>query len=554
MPRLARLTDARSSITLAALLLGSTACDPFESLASGWSACGSGQDAIASVSVQPTQVTLRRGDVVELSATRIGSKGESILLCPPTWGWDDGDPAVATVSGNGERATVRAVGAGTTVISARSGGKLGSTTVTVDATPIASLTIEPSQLAIRMGHSARLSVTGRDSAGRSLTINTVSWSSDDNTVATISSTGVLVGVALGTARIRASVEHVTVVAQIPVTADAPVVRIKQISAGYQHTCAIAGGAGVPEGSIYCWGDSGQGESGAASPYRVPKRIASTEPFVVIAAGQHHTCGIATSGTTYCWAGNSSMVPVPSTRRFRSLALVAETACGLDDGGVAYCWGRSLLGSGSSSSPVPLPGGLRFAELIGGGWSFMCGRTLAKQLYCWGTLPTRTPTTPTAPTLMSGSLTFEQVDAGTGHACGVVTSGDMYCWGYLGGGHQLPPGAAALETLVPTRLDTPIRFRTLGASDAFTCGLSDEGAFCMGGSRLAGAAAAAGAPHRIPGESDHPFTSISGGGSHACAIDTNGGGWCWGRNYEGQLGSGDPLQYPATPLPVVILQE
>ena len=36
----------------------------------------------------------------------------------------------------------------------------------------------------------------------------------------------------------------------------------------------------------------------------------------------------------------------------------------------------------------------------------------------------------------------------------------------------------------------------------------------------------------------PVVSIEQGSRHACAVDENGQGWCWGSNSTGQLGVGD----------------
>ena len=81
--------------------------------------------------------------------------------------------------------------------------------------------------------------------------------------------------------------------RIPVTRDPPAVRIRQISAGYMHTCAIADGAGLPEGSAYCWGEGPGGRSGdgRGAWSAEPPRIIAAPPFTSIAAGMDHTCAI-----------------------------------------------------------------------------------------------------------------------------------------------------------------------------------------------------------------------------------------------------------------------
>lgn len=205
MSRLIRCPNAGPAVALFALLLGSSACR-LEDAFSGFDLCGSGTDRIASVSLQPAQVNLRPGDVAELTSIRVGTKGETILLCAPLLTWDSSNPAVARIASSASTGTVRAVAAGTTVISVHSGGQSASSTITVTSAPIASMAIEPQRLTLRVGQTVRLSVSARDSAGNAVTVRAITWSSDDQVVATVSSSGLLVAVDSGTASVRATVE------------------------------------------------------------------------------------------------------------------------------------------------------------------------------------------------------------------------------------------------------------------------------------------------------------------------------------------------------------
>jgi alpha-tubulin suppressor-like RCC1 family protein len=45
------------------------------------------------------------------------------------------------------------------------------------------------------------------------------------------------------------------------------------------------------------------------------------------------------------------------------------------------------------------------------------------------------------------------------------------------------------------------------------------------------------PVRVPYEAE--FIALDLADNHLCALSQNGRGYCWGRNYEGQLGIGTP---------------
>ena len=41
--------------------------------------------------------------------------------------------------------------------------------------------------------------------------------------------------------------------------------------------------------------------------------------------------------------------------------------------------------------------------------------------------------------------------------------------------------------------------------------------------------------------DRTFATITAGGHHSCAIDSNGGAWSWGWYYQGRLGLGEDVK-------------
>ena len=71
---------------------------------------------------------------------------------------------------------------------------------------VASVDITPTQVSVFKGKTLQLTAVLRDAAGGIVTGRAVSWSAADPTIATVSSSGVLRGVAAGRTNIRAAVE------------------------------------------------------------------------------------------------------------------------------------------------------------------------------------------------------------------------------------------------------------------------------------------------------------------------------------------------------------
>jgi len=133
------------------------------------------------------------------------------------------------------------------------------------------------------------------------------------------------------------------------------------------------------------------------------------------------------------------------------------------------------------------------------------------------------------------MLFSQISASTNHVCGVAMADGLgYRWGRLDArplGSSIPAGTRETPVLVPGAL----RYETIAAGGDFTCGVTASGSSCLGGALL-GNSVPGSSPTPVPGEDRHRFATISGG--------SNGGGWCRGNNFQGQVGAGE-YQTPAT---------
>ena len=174
---------------------------------------------VGSVTVSPASASVAVGATVQLAATTKDANGN--VLTGRSITWSSGATGTATVNGSG---LVTGVAAGTATITATSEGKSGTATITVTAAappPVATVTVSPATASVAVGKTVQLAATTKDANGNVLTGRSITWSSGATGTATVSSSGLVTGVAVGTATITATSEGKSGTATITVTASAP---------------------------------------------------------------------------------------------------------------------------------------------------------------------------------------------------------------------------------------------------------------------------------------------------------------------------------------------
>jgi Domain of unknown function (DUF1929)/Invasin, domain 3/Bacterial Ig-like domain (group 2) len=159
---------------------------------------------VVTVDVSPTSAIVAVGGTVQLSASPKDAGGEPLPGRTITWATDA--PGVASVSATGLVTGVAAGGPAT--ITATSEGKSGTASVTVTSTaePVASVEVLPASASVVVGGTVELTATPKDVAGQPLTGRTITWGTDAPLVATVSLTGLVTGLAPGSATITATSE------------------------------------------------------------------------------------------------------------------------------------------------------------------------------------------------------------------------------------------------------------------------------------------------------------------------------------------------------------
>lgn len=142
---------------------------------------------VASVTVTPGSAALTVGQSASLAAVATDANGN--VLSGRQITWSSSNSAVATVSALG---LVNATGGGSSTITASVGGKSGTATIVVQpATPAAvtSVRVSPSTLTLHHNQTATLTAQALDASGNVLTGRTISWTTSDDDMITLTPAG-----------------------------------------------------------------------------------------------------------------------------------------------------------------------------------------------------------------------------------------------------------------------------------------------------------------------------------------------------------------------------
>ena len=214
-------------------------------------------------------------------------------------------------------------------------------------------------------------------------------------------------------------------------------------------------------------------------------------------------------------------------QLNSISTGDNHSCGINGHGEGYCWGynsHGQLGNGNTGTDSNVP------VLVNKG-------------------------------AMGSSVTFSSISAGGGHTCAIGSDGNGYCWG-LGTYGQLGNGGTSQSptpVLVSRGARNPgVTFISISAGVSHTCAIGSDGeGYCWGlgtyGRLGNGGTSQSPTPVLVSRGARDPgvtFSSISAGGGHTCAIGSDGNGYCWGYNYQGQLGNGNTGTDSTTPVKVI----
>ncbi|WP_445340831.1 RCC1 domain-containing protein [Bifidobacterium sp. ESL0820] len=144
------------------------------------------------------------------------------------------------------------------------------------------------------------------------------------------------------------------------------------------------------------------------------------------------------------------------------------------------------------------------------------------------------------------IRFSQVSAGSHWSLALGSDGKAYAWGknnssQLGNANIAKGGTSTMPVRVdmPEKAETDFVFTQVSAGRDYGLALGSDGKAYAWGNNDVGQLGdstlnAQGRPHPVPGL-PAKIQSISAGGGHALALDSQGRVWSWGANQYGQLG-------------------
>lgn len=176
---------------------------------------------VESVELNKTEAELVVGETLRLEATVLPEEASGLTVT-----WSSSASEIVSVDDEGN---VSALSEGKATITAEAGGVTATCDVTVSSAsiPVESVTVSEESIEIKIGETFTLTATVLPENAED---KTVTWSSSDNAIATVSDDGVVTGVAVGNATIVAAAGQRTAVCSVKVSGadsgDDPIADIK----------------------------------------------------------------------------------------------------------------------------------------------------------------------------------------------------------------------------------------------------------------------------------------------------------------------------------------
>ena len=460
--------------------------------------------------------------------------------------------------------------------------------------PVASVTLSAAATTVAAGDSLPLTATLHARNGRELDRRTIAWSTTAPGVATVSEAGIVAGVAPGTANIIATAEGhadtlaITVsparVASLTLGADSIVVRAFPLFYSARVTATLRDRQGnVLAGRAVTWsvGDttlayvSGPNTSAVAQVFGM--KVGRTTLIATSGERSDTLTVIVTpvpvgavriaGDTVPVFLGMSSAVVATVLDSTLFWGLSRPIAWETTDPGIARVSQAGVITGvsigvtqlrasveGKSTTAIIVVSDTAPSDFVAvaAGNRHSCGLARDGTPYCWGYnmfaslgIGRADTLSYTIPVPVVGGHKFVSIHAGVFHSCGLTADGEAWCWGenrygQLGAATTDNCGASTPCNVRPTAVGGGLRFTTLALGSDHSCGLTAAGAAYCWGANFDGqlgvgdsTVETSSTPRAVAG--GHAFRTLVSGKDHVCGLTTSGAAYCWGYGSDGQLG-------------------
>jgi uncharacterized protein YjdB len=363
---------------------------------------------VASVAVSPASASVGVGQAVQLTATPKDASGNPLSGRTVTWATTNG--AVATVNSSG---LVSAVTAGVATISAASEGQGGAAAITVTAVPVVSVTVSPPTASVQVGQTVQLTGTPRDAGGSPLSGRAVTWTTSNASIATVNASGLVSGVAPGSATITAMSEGQSATAAITVTAVpvasvavTPATASMAVGQTVQLTATPKDASGKPlSGRIVTWATTNAAVATVNGSGLVSGVAAGGATITATSEGQNGSAAITVTVVPV-----ASVTVTPSTASAQVGQTVQLTATPKDAGGSPLS-GRVVTWTTSNTS-VATVNGSGLVTAVAAGAATVTATSEGKSGTATMTVTAPPPPPPPPPPATPGTVTDLAVSAVT----------------------------------------------------------------------------------------------------------------------------------------------
>lgn len=277
---------------------------------------------------------------------------------------------------------------------------------------------------------------------------------------------------------------------------------RAVDLGRAHSCAL-----TERGDVYCWGSNDWGQLGAGSRRSGvgPRAVqAQVRRAAQVSAGWDHACAVTDRGQVLCWGRNHFGQLGDGSREMRSapakvrglrashVGAGVDSTCAVAIDGRVSCWGALAR----SERPVPVAGLPGPAVSVEVGEAAACARMADGAVYCWGDgshglLGSAVRGASDTAVLVEGLPPVTTLSLSDRRACATAGQGELWCWG------SNQPGIA--EAGAPRVIGQMTAVASAAPADEATCARLVRGGVCCWGDNGSGMLGAVLRPFGRPSE-------------------------------------------------------